>query len=1063
MKSLKTALHCHTHYSILDGFSTPKENLQRCKDLGINTYTITEHGNQYSWIYFAKLQKEEFPDIKLIYGNEMYECDDMSVQDKNNKYYHLIVMARNEEGRKALNSLTTASNLEGFYFKPRISLDRIKPFGANLIGTSACMGGRLHREKDYQKCVDYIKEYKSTFYKFYLEIQPHDTEDQKAYNLKLLQLAKDTNTDLILGVDAHSATKDDLYYQKYHVQTARDIETAEEIYEGCYIQSTEDVYNNLSYLDDEIIDGIIGNTNNLYNDFEDVKMPFQDPVLPEFPLDSKFETDKDLMRYLCEKQLKKLHLEDRQDYTERLDYEIKIITQMDFTGYFLILWDLIKYLRGIGEVVGLGRGSAAGSLVCYLLGITQIDPIKYDLHFERFLNPERIGMPDIDTDLANRDVAIAYLMQKYGSDKVCQIINFSYITPVVAIKDVGKTLQIPYVESERISKFFNYDTFEDAYKANPSLKEMKDYQQWFDIAEHLTGKIRQESVHAGGVGIVRGEMCDYMGLKIGSKKEHVMSLDKKTVESIGIVKYDLLGLKTLKIISETLRLANIDPYAIHPSNETFISDVKSFDLISSGDTNLVFQMESVGMKELATRIVPKSVHELSDIVALYRPDTMPFIPKYIESKNSPELITYIHEDMKPILENTYGALVYQEQIMRIVQKFGGRTLGQADIFRKAIGKKDKHLIAQETSTLKDDIIKNGYDENVANEVVQMLVDMGGYCFNSAHSFSYAITALQTAYLKSHYPTEFFTACLNFADKNDIGKYLIEAKQHGVTVRPPSINYSQGEFSCKNNVIFFGLNAIHGFPVSSTDMIISEREQNGLYKDFQDFESRTQTNLTNVIKLVKAGAIPVKNKRRFLEEYGKQLYCNGFVYKPVKTLPSILKLQTEWGIDTELHTTKEERLVAYNDAKKQKEKLAYQTKSKKQYEDYVEKYLQNEELWEFEMLNMFITHNIFKDIYQYIRPVKEVENHQYGTLIGVISSVQKKRDKRKNTYAYLNIASVDGIQEVLVWSREYNKNINFINKNQKVVIHYLKKDNSLIAQEFKDFDEWYDYFQNSLKQ
>lgn len=1207
IENIKTALHCHTHYSVLDGFSTPLENLQRCREVGITTYTITEHGNQYSWVYFAQLQKY-FPEINLIYGNEMYECDDINIQDKNNKYYHLIVLARNEEGRKALNELTTISNLQGFYYKPRISLKEIKKYGKNLIASSACMASKLNREQDYQKCIEYINEYKDIFYKFYLEIQPHNTEEQKKYNLKLVQLANDTKTDLIIGMDAHASTKDDLYYQKYHALTARDSETAEEIYEGCYIQSTKEVYDNLYYLDNTIIDEVIENTNNLFNDFDVVSMPFQKPKLPKFQLPDGYNDEIELLDKLCINRLKELDLYDKQEYIDRFNYEKEIIVKMDFVGYFLILWDVFNYLREVKEKVGIGRGSSAGSLLCYLLNITEIDPIKYNLYFERFLNPERVGLPDIDSDLAHREVVIQYLTGKYGQNKVCQILNFSYITPVVAIKDIGKSMNIPYKETERISKFFNYDSFEQAYENNPQLKEMKEYQKWFDIAEHITGKIRQISIHAGGVCIVNGVLSDYIGLTIGSDNERVISLDKKTVESLGIVKYDFLGLKTLKIIQEILKLANTNENIINPSNDSFIQDKESFDIICNGDTGLVFQMESSGMRDLAIDLKPKTVGELSDIIALFRPDTIPFIPVYKQNKFNTNNIKYIHEDMKPILEKTYGALVYQEQIMQIVRKFGGRTLGQADMFRKAIGKKDKDLILQETRTLEQDIIQNGYTEDVAKQVVQMLIDMGGYCFNNclhyetrvfledgksitikdlykmwetnkdikilsmfedgsikphkirnvmysgkkpcyqivtkkgnrikltrnhrlltnlgwgtiedgklcagailieghdiyngdeiigiiepfiypyndtddtfdiemasephnfianrlvshnSHSIVYAVTALQTAYLKVHYPVEFYTACFNNTNKADLSKYLAQAKENGINIKPPSINYSQKDFSCNGNNIFFGLNTINGFPSNLTNKIITERQKNGAFKGYNDFMNRVKVSTSEFVKLVKSGAIPLKDKKSFLIKYGESIYCTPFEYKPVKSLPKLQKLKEECGIDIDIYTTKEERLREYNKYKHNIEKVKHEEKIKKNMKEYIDKYLQNEEMWEFETLNMFITNNMFEDIYKHIRTVEQIGEYENGTLVGVISEVQKKKDKHKNTYCYLTVASANGVYELVVWSNQYNKYLDLIKKNNRIAIQYEKRNGSLIVKDFKDFDKWYEYFKANV--
>lgn len=739
MTQIHTALHNHTMYSLLDGFSTPEEYLQRCREIGIKNFALTEHGSQLSWVYFAKL-KDKFPEIKILYGVELYETDDMTLQDKESKYNHLIAIAKNENGRKALNQIVTISNLEGFYYKPRISIDRMAEFGKDLIITSACLGSKIARESDYGTCLRYIREYKEIFPHFYLEMQSHNNEDQAEYNKKILKLSEITNTPFVISTDSHAAKKEDLKYQGYHVMIAQDRETMDEIYEGCYLQSTEEIH--------EIMDKQIGrenviigleNTNKIADLCEEVKMPFQDPKLPHFPLPKGFNSNKEYLKYLCEqgwnkRKIEKMNDADKKIRKDRLDYELSVISQMDFDGYFLILWDALDYARRNDIMVGDGRGSGASSLVCYLLGITNLDPIKYGLIFERFLNPERLGMPDIDVDVEDRELVIKYLMNKYGESKVCQIINLSYITPVVAIKDVAsKILKIPYAIADKISKRFAYPTFRECIENNPTIyEEYPEYKEWFDIAEQLSGKVRHCSVHAGGVGIVDGSMSDYIGMKLGSNGEHVIQVDKKMIEEIGIVKYDILGVKTLNIVKDTLREVGRDDWEIDINNIEFETNKEAYELICAGNTDLVFQMESSGMKELAKRVKPKNMEELSAVIALYRPDSMPFIEDYIKGKEDPSKIEYIHPDMQEVLQRTYGGLIYQEQILEIVRKFGNRTYGGADLYRKAIGKKVKELVIEESEKLRQEIINNRYIEEIAEEISKMLAEMGGYAFNLPH-------------------------------------------------------------------------------------------------------------------------------------------------------------------------------------------------------------------------------------------------------------------------------------------------------------------------------------------
>lgn len=690
---MASALHNHTEYSVLDGFSHPKEYLDRAKEIGLKAFAVTEHANQYSWVYFDKLKKD-YPDIKMIYGVELYECFDMHVQDPNSKYFHLIALAKNEAGRIALNEIITASNFEGFYYKPRVDLELLKPYADNLIILSACLASKIARESDYEQCVDYVKEYKSIFPHFYLEIQSHKTEDQAHYNRKILKLAQDTNTDFVITTDSHAATKEDLYYQDYHVRIARDNETLAELYDGCYLQSEKEIH---EIMDEQIgVDNVnigLKNSDVIADLIDVVDMPFQPPQLPTFPLPDGFEDNYSYLRDLCDKGwytrgIDKLSSEEQKIRKERLEYELSIIHQMGFDGYFLFVWDFIRWAKENDVYVGDGRGSGGGAIVDYLLGISELDPITYNLIFERFLNPERVSMPDIDTDFSDREKVVNYLTEKYGEDRVCQVINFSYITPCVAINDVGRVLKIPYNIVSKISKKFVFETFEECIENNPKLyEEFVDYKELFDIASRISGRVRQASIHAGGVGIVDTKITDYMAMKIGSKGEHVIQVNKKVIEDIGIIKFDLLGLATtLNTIKDAIKYANIDNWEIDINNPEFLNCKETYELLCSARVDGVFQVESQGMKDLLLRLQPSNLEDVSAVLALYRPDSMGALDEYIECKHGRQEVKYIHPDMKPILESTYGCMIYQEQLMDIVRKFGGRTYGGADKFRKAIGK-----------------------------------------------------------------------------------------------------------------------------------------------------------------------------------------------------------------------------------------------------------------------------------------------------------------------------------------------------------------------------------------
>ena len=698
-----SALHNHDYYSLLDGYGSPREMLDRAKEIGLKAYAITNHGNAYAFIYYD-LIKKEYPDIKMIYGCELYECEDITIKNKESKYFHLICLVRNEQGRKDLNKVITKSNFEGFYFKPRCTIQDLKPYAENFVISSACLASKLARESDFKKCIEYVNEYKSIFPHFYLEMQSHSHQDQCLYNQKILELSKITNTPFIITTDSHAPRKEDLYYQDKLIQIGRRstnndknaIENSE-IYEGCYMQTEEEIH---KCMDDQIgyENVCIGleNTNKVADLIEEVNMPFQKPQLPTFPLPDGYKDNNEFLWHLIKQGWKdrgydKLDKESQQIRKDRLDYEMSVIHSMGFDGYFLFVWDFIKAAENLGIEVGKGRGSAAGSLVCYCCHITDIDPIKYGLIFERFLNPERVGLPDIDTDVGDRDAIIKYLVDKYGEDRVCQIINYSYITPTVAITDVGKILGFPYNQMQKLSQKFTSDKWDECMKTNPKLLiDNPQYAELFDIAKHLSGRVKTVSIHAGGIGIVDTSVNDYMPMKIGTNGEHVIQADKHYIEDIGIVKFDILGVATLNLVKEIKDDLHLNPWDYDINNPAFENDRLTYELLASGKTNGVFQVESAGMKDLLIRLKPKleqlDFEVISVILALYRPDSMGALDEYVEMATGGSRPPSIHPDMDEILKDTNYCMIYQEQLLDIVKKFGGRTYGGADLFRKAIGK-----------------------------------------------------------------------------------------------------------------------------------------------------------------------------------------------------------------------------------------------------------------------------------------------------------------------------------------------------------------------------------------
>lgn len=1075
-----SSLHNHTYYSLLDGYGSPREMLDRAKEIGLKAFAITEHGNVYSHIYFD-LIKKDYPDIKMIYGCELYECEDITIKDKDNKYFHLICLIRNEQGRKDLNKVITKSNFEGFYFKPRCTVEDIKPYAENFVISSACLASKLARESDFEKCIEYVNEYKKAFPHFFLEMQSHSHQDQCSYNQKILELSKITNTPFIITTDSHAPKKEDLYYQDKLIQIGRKssnndknaIENSE-VYEGCYMQSEDEIH--------EIMDSQIGyenvclglkNTNKVADLIENVDMPFQKPQLPTFPLPDGYRDNNEFLWHLVRQGWKdrgydKLSEDEQQVRRTRLNYEMGIIHSMGFDGYFLFVWDFIKAAEKLGIEVGKGRGSAAGSLVCYCCHITDIDPIKYGLIFERFLNPERVGLPDIDTDVGNRDAIIDYLVDKYGEERVCQIINYSYITPTVAITDVGKILGFPYNQMQKLSQKFTFDKWDDCMKANPNLlADNPQYADLFDIAKHLSGRVKTVSIHAGGIGIVDTTINDYMPMKIGTKGEHVIQVDKHYVEDIGIVKFDLLGVATLNLVKEIKDDLHLDPWDYDINNKEFENDRPTYELLASGKTNGVFQVESAGMKDLLIRLKPKleqlDFEVISVILALYRPDSMGALDEYVEMATGGSRPPSIHPDMDEILKDTNYCMIYQEQLLDIVKKFGGRTYGGADLFRKAIGKKIVELVQKESEILRGEIVANGYSKEIADKIADELASKGGYLFNKSHSFSYAVLCFETAWFKAHYPTYFFKALFNQnKDKaGAINKYILDAKYFNVDIMPPNINHSGMNFTVDNNKVLFGLSAIGGIGESLSKQIIEERENNGIYKSFDDLIKRLSLGKASVIALIKSGAIPCKNKREKLISYLKSEY-QPLKFSEVQSLPTYKKLEEDWNIDLKKYVIpssgydKEALLTEYNRLKK----IQFEENQKIRFQKYIDdnkKYIEDEQFWEFQTLQVFINNNPFDAAYTFLTPFEDVPDCEKCTLVGIIAKVQKKKDKNGKQFAYINIYSSFGLVEGIVWHSQLKEYEDLVKKGQQVAI-LCKKDGEekVIVEKLKPYSKWLEY-------
>lgn len=1210
------SMHNHSQFSFQDGYASPKEYLDRAKEIGLKGFAITEHGNQCSWVYFDELKKQ-YPEVKMVYGVEFYEALDGNIKDNDNRYYHLLAIAINEEGRKALNWLVSESQ-KYFYFKPRVDLNLFRRCfelfdSESIVISSACLQAKLSREKDFKKCIEYIKEYKEVFPYFYLEMQSHSHQDQSDYNQKILMLATTTHTPYIITTDSHASTKEDLYYQARHVQIAHDSETMSESYEGCYLQTVQEIHEIMDgQIGEEAVDKGLKETLNILKLCDDVDMPWQSPQLPDFPIPEGFENEEEYIRHLIfdigwkSHKCDTLPVDIQVKYKQRLEYELGVIKNMGFVGYFLIVWEFINWAKNNNIQTGTGRGclnshtiiklrnnaqcfiknvqigdevlgadgkyhevlkvfeydiyeptisiefnrkfirrltctidhkiliyrnnkeiyvpakdvkeddllcscyigdeccyyytsikkiyrnpykkqkvydlmiadepsftaegiiihnSGAGSLTNYLLDICNLDPLQYDLIFERFLNPERVSLPDIDTDFNNRKPVIEHMQEIYGYDKVAQVINYSYITNVVAIKDAGRLLKLPYSVVQQISKRFNYDTWEECMEHNPNiLEEYPEYYDLFDIASHLSGRVRQASTHAGGVVVSKTVLSDYMGTIRGSEGEIVIEADKRYCEPIGLIKFDLLAVSTLNILKCCQETAGISEWEINPNNPKFLEDSAMFDLIGTGRTNAVFQIESAGMKDLVKRIKPRTIQELSHIIALYRPDSMPMLEDYVARVTGQAPIEYWCPEVEPILKSTCGCLIYQEQTMQIVKDLGNRTYGGADRMRKCLAKKNPAKVKEETDLLRKEMAEQHHSQETIDTICSYLEKMGNYSFNKSHSMAYAVLAMQTAYLKAHYPLHFFNALLklNEEDYSNINKYILDAKSFGVEVIQPNINQSDKSFRIYQDKIMFGLLPIVGVGDKLATSIIEERETNGKFKGMQDFISRVKVTQAQVVNLIKSGALPTKNKKESLINYAKSLF-NASEFKPVSTLPTLKTLKEKFGIDTDVIKDKEERLRLYNNIKKIEFNKAQQEKFEKHMNIFYDKYLQNEDFWQFETLSIFIDSNPFDEAYEYLTPLDEVECGTKCVMAGVIANVQKKKDRYKNDFAFLNIYSSYGITEVTCWSGQFKKYDTLIKRGSQVTILCDKQeDGSYFVKEMKPYQEWLQFMKDKRK-
>ena len=856
-----THLHVHTNFSILDGAARIDVMMKKAADSGMKALAITDHGNMYGVMQFTQAAKKH--GIKPIVGCEVYVTDG-SRHDKKGKEdrsgYHLILLAKNRKGYENLSRMVSIGYLEGFYYTPRIDKEILKKYSEGIIASSACLGGEIPQalmNHGMKRAEEILEEFLLIFKDdFYLELQRHGLEEQEPVNQQLLQMAEKYNLKVIATNDCHYINAEDA---KAHdilicLQTGKDLDDPNRMrYSGQeYLKTPEEMAELFSDIPQALL-----NTQEIVNKVEDYNI-MREILLPKFPLPEEFTNEDDYLEHLTYAGAERFYDEITPEIKERLDFELKVIRDMGFAGYFLIVQDFINEARKMDVAVGPGRGSAAGSAVAFCTGITSIDPIKYNLLFERFLNPERISMPDIDIDFDDegREKVLQYVIDKYGKNRVAQIVTFGTMAAKSSIRDVARVLRLPLPEADRLAKLVPErpgTSLQQAYKEIPELNQALEdsnpqVRETLKFAKVLEGSNRQTGVHACGVIIGPTDLMDCIPLS--TQKDSILPVtqyDGKFVESVGMLKMDFLGLKTLSIIKEAVKNINtrhgieIDPEQIP------LEDTKTFKLYQKGDTIGTFQFESDGMRKYLRELKPNNIEDLIAMNALYRPGPMDFIPDFINRKHGIDKTIYPHEWLEEILKPTHGIMVYQEQIMQAAQIMAGYSLGAADILRRAMGKKKVEEMKRQQSIFVEGAVKKGVNKKKAEEIFNVMARFAEYGFNRSHSAAYSVVAYRTAYLKANYPAEYMAAVLtnNFSDIKKITTFMEECHRQNIPVLGPDINESALNFVVNDKgEIRFGLGAIKGVGEGAVEVIVSEREENGPFKNIFDFMQRISLRAVN---------------------------------------------------------------------------------------------------------------------------------------------------------------------------------------------------------------------------
>ena len=876
-----THLHVHTEYSLLDGSCKIKELAARAKELGMDSMAVTDHGVMYGVIDFYRAAKEV--GIKPIIGCEVYVAPgsrfDRETSNGEDRYYHLVLLAENDTGYHNLMKIVSRGFVDGFYYKPRVDYEVLETYHEGVIALSACLAGEVQRylaRGMYEEACRSARHYEDIFGKgnFFLELQDHGIPTQKTVNQGLMRMSRELSMDLVATNDIHYILAEDAAAHDILlcIQTGKKVSDENRMrYEGgqYYVKSEEEMRALFPYAQEAI-----DNTHKIAERCN-VEIEFGVTKLPKYEVPEGYDSWSYLNK-LCQDGMAKRYPNDDGTLQERLSYELGVIHNMGYVDYFLIVWDFIHFARSHDIMVGPGRGSAAGSIVSYCLEITNIDPVRYDLLFERFLNPERVSMPDIDIDFCfeRRQEVIDYVVEKYGKDQVVQIVTFGTLAAKGVVRDVGPVLDLPYARCDAIAKMIPGDlgmTLEKALKQSPDLREAyqndDEVRYLIDMARRLEGLPRHTSMHAAGVVIGQRAMDEFVPLSRASDGTITTQFTMTTLEELGLLKMDFLGLRTLTVIQNAVRQAE-ENYGVHlVMEEIDYNDKDVLASIGTGKCDGIFQLESSGMKSFMKELRPENLEDIIAGISLYRPGPMDFIPRYLKGKNDKDSITYECPQLEHILGPTYGCIVYQEQVMQIVRDLAGYTMGRSDLVRRAMSKKKAAVMEKERQNFvygnqEENVkgcIENGIDEKTANHIYDEMIDFARYAFNKSHAACYAVVAYQTAYLKYYYPKEFFAALMTSVMDNvgKVSEYILTCRQMGIRILPPDINEGQSGFSVSGDAIRYGLSAIKSIGRNVVDEIIRERQNNGLFTSIDDFVERMggrEVNKRTLENFIKAGAM-----------------------------------------------------------------------------------------------------------------------------------------------------------------------------------------------------------------